>query len=123
MPSKRYWFMHCVLIMHVPVHSAACFRTRAYVMEAILNQHRMGQETAQILKYVNIPCPVIVKEYNEHMGVVDLFDILILRTSLHKVDHKNPKWYRHTFLWSMVGCYINIRSVLNPLSMSALSTI
>ena len=43
-------------------------------------------------KYVNIPSPAIVKEYNEHMGGVDLFDMLSYRA--YKVDHKSPKRYR-----------------------------
>ena len=45
-------------------------------------------------KYVDIPCPAIVKEYNEHMGGVDLFHMLM---TLYKVDHKSPKWYRQVF--------------------------
>ena len=55
-------------------------------------------------KYVNIPCPAFVKEYNEHMGGVDLFDMLM---SLYKVDHKNPKWYRRIFLWALNLAVVN----------------
>jgi len=32
-------------------------------------------------KYVQVPCPAIMREYNEHMGGVDLFDMLM---SLYK---------------------------------------
>ena len=28
-------------------------------------------------KYVDVPCPAIIKEYHEHMGGVDLFDMLV----------------------------------------------
>ena len=47
-------------------------------------------------KYVQVPCPAIVRESNEHMGGVDLFDMLM---SLYKVDHKSNKWYRRIFFW------------------------
>ena len=49
-------------------------------------------------KYVDVDCPAIVTEYNEHMGGVDLFDMLM---SLYKVDHKSTKWYRRIFLWTL----------------------
>ena len=55
-------------------------------------------------KHVNVNCPAIVKEYNEHMGGVDLFDMLM---SLYKVDHKTAKWYRHIFLWALNVAVIN----------------
>ena len=55
-------------------------------------------------KYVDIPCPAIIKEYNEHMGGVDLFDMLM---ALYKVDHKSPKWYRRVFLWGLNLAVIN----------------
>ena len=42
-------------------------------------------------RYVDVDCPAIMKEYNEYMGGVDLFDMLM---SLYKVDHKSTKWYR-----------------------------
>ena len=38
--------------------------------------------------YVNVYCPAIVKEYNEHMGGVDLFDTLM---SLYKVTSQEHK--------------------------------
>jgi len=45
-------------------------------------------------KYVQVTCPAIVREYNQHMGGVDLFDMLM---ALYKVDHKSRKWYRRIF--------------------------
>jgi len=55
-------------------------------------------------KYADIPCPAIIKENNENMGVVDLFDMLM---ALYKVDHKSPKWYRRVFLWGLNLAVIN----------------
>ena len=55
-------------------------------------------------KHVNVNCPAIVKEYNEHMGGVDLFDMLM---SLYKVDHKSTTWYRRIFLWALNLAVIN----------------
>jgi len=55
-------------------------------------------------KYVDVSCPAIVKEYNEHMGGVDLFDMLM---SLYKLDHKSCKWYRRIFLWVLNVAVVN----------------
>jgi len=35
-------------------------------------------------------CPAIVREYDEHVVGIDLFDMLM---SLYKVDHKSNRWY------------------------------
>ena len=37
-----------------------------------VNNKEMGQR-----KYVDVSCPAIVEEYNEHMGGADLFDTLM----------------------------------------------
>lgn len=55
-------------------------------------------------KYADVTCPAIVKEYNEHMGGVDLFDMLM---SLYKVDHKSVKWYRRIFFWVLNVAVVN----------------
>jgi hypothetical protein len=55
-------------------------------------------------KYVDVPCPAVVKEYNSHMGGVDLFDMLM---ALYRVDHKSPKWYRRVFLWALNLAVVN----------------
>lgn len=55
-------------------------------------------------KYIEVPCPAIVKEYNQHMGGVDLFDMLM---SLYKVDHKSNKWYRRVFFWALNLAVVN----------------
>ena len=49
-------------------------------------------------KYVNVKYPALVKEYSEHMGGVNLFDMLM---ALYKVDHKSVKWCRRVFLWAL----------------------
>lgn len=55
-------------------------------------------------KYVQIPCPAIVRDYNQHMGGVDLFDMLM---ALYKVDHKSNKWYRRVFFWALNVAVVN----------------
>lgn len=55
-------------------------------------------------KYVSVSCPAIIREYNEHMGGVDLFDMLM---SLYRVDHKSIKWYRRVFLWAINVAVVN----------------
>ena len=42
-------------------------------------------------KYIQVNCPAIVVDYNQHMGGVDLFDMLM---SLYRLDHKSKKWYK-----------------------------
>jgi len=53
---------------------------------------------------VQVNCPAIVKEYNEHMGEVDVFDMLM---SLYKVDHKSTEWYIRIFFWALNVAIIN----------------
>lgn len=58
----------------------------------------------KLKKYSFISCPPIVKECNEFMGGVDLFDMLM---SLYKVDHESAKWYGRIFLWALNLAVIN----------------
>ena len=55
-------------------------------------------------KHVQVTCPAIVREYNQHMGGVDLFDMLM---ALYKVDHKSTKWYRRIFFWALNVAVVN----------------
>ena len=55
-------------------------------------------------KYIEVECPRIVTEYNEHMGGVDKFDML---AALYRIDHKRAKWYRRLFLWALSLSAIN----------------
>jgi len=57
-------------------------------------------------KYIQVICPAIVREYNHHMGGVNLFDMLL---TLYKVDHKSRKWYRRIFYWSFNVAIVNDR--------------
>lgn len=43
---------------------------------------------------INIECPKLVQEYNQHMGGVDLMDSLIGR---YKIKIKSKKWYMRLF--------------------------
>jgi len=53
-------------------------------------------------KFVEVPCPAAVAEYNTNMGGVDLFDML---AAMYRVDHKSRKWYRRIFYWALnVAC-------------------
>ena len=53
-------------------------------------------------KFVEVPCPAAVDEYNTNMGGVDLFDML---AAMYRVDHKSRKWYRRIFYWALnVAC-------------------
>lgn len=45
-------------------------------------------------KKVMIPCPKIVKEYNAHMGGVDLMDSFLGR---YRIKVKTRKWYMRIF--------------------------
>lgn len=55
-------------------------------------------------RYIEIPCPAIVKSYNEHMGGVDKFDMF---AALYRIDHKSRKWYRRIFYWTLSLAAIN----------------
>ena len=43
---------------------------------------------------IDISCPFIIKEYNRHMGGVDLLDAVMAR---HKIILKSKKWYMRLF--------------------------
>ncbi|CAK1592408.1 unnamed protein product [Parnassius mnemosyne] len=45
-------------------------------------------------EYREIPCPNIVKEYNKHMGGVDLADMLV---AIYRTIYKTNKWYMPIF--------------------------
>uniref|UniRef100_A0A8B9GL59 PiggyBac transposable element-derived protein domain-containing protein n=1 Tax=Astyanax mexicanus TaxID=7994 RepID=A0A8B9GL59_ASTMX len=56
-------------------------------------QSRMKQDDGSWAK-VSIPCPTPVKQYNQHMGGVDLSDQLI---QYYSAQHKTMRWYRKMF--------------------------
>ncbi|KAL1233915.1 PiggyBac transposable element-derived protein [Trichinella pseudospiralis] len=49
-------------------------------------------------QFIDVPCPQIVKEYNQFMGGVDLTGMLI---SLYRIDHKCRKWHKRVFFWAI----------------------
>ena len=55
-------------------------------------------------KQVSVKCPAIVNHYNQHMGGVDKFDMLM---ALYRCEHKTRKWYRPIFLWTLHLCVVN----------------
>ncbi|XP_046674573.1 piggyBac transposable element-derived protein 3-like [Homalodisca vitripennis] len=48
----------------------------------------------KVKKYIDVPCPQIVKVYNKHMGGVDLMDSHIGR---HHIRLRSRKWYFRMF--------------------------
>uniref|UniRef100_A0A672HNV6 PiggyBac transposable element-derived protein domain-containing protein n=1 Tax=Salarias fasciatus TaxID=181472 RepID=A0A672HNV6_SALFA len=72
------------------VFLCSAFHT-AYTGETVLRQVRgaAGQWERK-----DIPVPPVVKDYNQHMGGVDLSDALI---GFYKVLHKTRKWYKTFF--------------------------
>lgn len=70
-----------------PVHVASSY-TGAHPITTIRRYSRQEK------KYIEVPCPFIVKEYNENMGGVDLADMLIF---LYRTIVKSKKWYMCIF--------------------------
>lgn len=53
---------------------------------------------------INVKCPAIIKEYNRHMGGVDLLDSMIGR---YRIKMKSRKWY-HRLTYHLIDlCVIN----------------
>lgn len=52
--------------------------------------HQIKRYSKELKKKVNVDCPQIVKEYNKHMGGVDLADMLV---SLYRIPFKTRRWY------------------------------
>lgn len=59
--------------------------------EAIGTAKRFDKKEKRIIE---IPCPQIIKEYNKHMGGVDLMDSFLGR---HKIIMKSRKWTNRVF--------------------------
>ena len=63
--------------------------------EPVATVQRWGKKSRS---YISVTCPAIAGEYNQFMGGVDLFDMLM---SLYRIDHRSKKWYRRIFYWSI----------------------
>ena len=46
-------------------------------------------------KYIDVTCPQIVIQYNEHMVAIDKFDIL---AAIYRLNHKSVKWNQQIYL-------------------------
>lgn len=53
---------------------------------------------------IDVPCPNLVKQYNAHMGGVDLMDMLI---SLYRIPLKTRRWYLSIFAQMIDICLNN----------------
>lgn len=62
--------------------------------------------------YISVDCPLIISEYNKHMGGVDLMDGLIGR---YHIEMKTNKWtnriFHHLIDVAMVNAYLLFRRV------------
>lgn len=54
--------------------------------------------------YIDVPCPSIIKEYNQHMGGVDLSDMLI---ALYRTPLRSHRWYLVLFGQLLDICIMN----------------
>jgi hypothetical protein len=55
-------------------------------------------------RYLQVPCPDIIQDYNKNMGGCDLSDML---AALYRIDHKSRKWYMRIFHWVLNVAVIN----------------
>lgn len=60
--------------------------------------------SAQEGKYIEVPRPHIVADYNQHMGGVDLNDMLV---SLYRMDIGTKKYYFRIFFYLIDVCIVN----------------
>ncbi|XP_028042586.1 piggyBac transposable element-derived protein 3-like, partial [Bombyx mandarina] len=56
--------------------------------------HEIKRWSKEQKKKVGVPCPQLVRYYNQHMGVVDLCDMLI---ALYRISFKSRRWYMNIF--------------------------
>ena len=52
--------------------------------------HKQGNGS----KYSAVSCPVAIKDYNEHIGGVNIHDKM---RHIYRIHHKNVKWWHHIF--------------------------
>ncbi|XP_046685368.1 piggyBac transposable element-derived protein 4-like [Homalodisca vitripennis] len=71
------------------------------------NYHNPNEVTTVNRKQANgeivaVPCPILVKDYNAHMGYVDKADML---KSTYSIDRKSKKWW-HRIFWHFLDTTI-----------------
>lgn len=57
-------------------------------------ESNVGRYDRKNKEKISIPCPAVVKQYNRHMGGVDLLDSIIGR---YKISMRSKKWYMRLF--------------------------
>jgi hypothetical protein len=60
--------------------------------------------SAQLKKHVKIEQPLVVEEYNMHMGGVDLCDMLM---SVYRIHLRSTKYYMHIFYYCITLAVVN----------------
>ncbi|KAJ0175946.1 hypothetical protein K1T71_008120 [Dendrolimus kikuchii] len=65
---------------------------------------KIQRYSKDVKKKVDVQCPQIVRQYNKHMGGVDLADMLI---SLYKIPFKSRRWYLGIFAQLIDICLNN----------------
>lgn len=74
------------------------------------NPHQLQRWDKSTKTYVSIDCPLLISEYNKHMGGVDLLDSLIGR---YHIKMKTSKWtnriFHHLIDVSLVNAYLLYR--------------
>lgn len=70
-------------------------------VEPVQKVKRYDKKTKEIIE---VDCPFIVQEYNQHMGGVDLLDSL---TSLYKYSIKSRRWYLYIFFHTINMAVVN----------------
>lgn len=80
--------------------------------DVILASSFVGKEpVSSVMRYnkeekkkVAIPCPAVVKKYNQHMGGVDKMDMLV---ALYRTEYRTHKWYMAVFSQILDICVCN----------------
>lgn len=66
--------------------------------------HKIKRYCKEQKRKIDVDCPDIVREYNKHMGGVDLADMLI---ALYKIPFKSRRWYIGIFCQLLDICINN----------------
>lgn len=67
-------------------------------------KEKVKRYSKEVKSRVDVECPQIVKQYNAHMGGVDLADMLV---SLYRSNFKTKRWYMALFAQALDICVNN----------------